>query len=105
MTSSRVYAISDLHIDYPENLEFVRSWSNDKYRNDVLIVAGDVTDNLQLLETTLRQLKKKFAEVFFVPGKCLIEIIDIMMFMCHEGVGKGIARGQWPNGFSLLNTE
>jgi len=63
-----VYAISDLHVDYQANLDFVQSWSSEKYRNDCLIVAGDVTDNLKLLQQVLCSLKTKFAEVTFVPG-------------------------------------
>jgi len=65
---ARIFAISDLHVDYKENLEWVRNWPADKYKKDVLILAGDVTDNLQTLENCLRSMKNKFAEVAFVPG-------------------------------------
>lgn len=65
---SRVFAISDLHVDIKQNLEFVESWCSTKYQNDCLIVAGDVTDNEALLQLTLESLKSKFKEVFFVPG-------------------------------------
>ncbi len=67
-TPNRVFALSDLHVDYKENLAFVKSWSNERFKKDALIVAGDVTDNLALLETTLRMLRQKFSEVFYVPG-------------------------------------
>ncbi len=77
---SRVFAISDLHVDHKENLDFIKSWSNDKYKRDALIVAGDVTDNLALLESTLRILKAKFAEVFYVPGKILIDCYNLLHF-------------------------
>ena len=30
--ASRVLAISDLHIDYKENLQLVRSWDSEEYR-------------------------------------------------------------------------
>ena len=65
---TRIFAISDLHIDYQENRKLVNGWSAAKYRDDVVIVAGDVTDNLGLLETTLKGLQTKFRQVFFVPG-------------------------------------
>lgn len=65
----KVYAISDLHVDYKENLNWVNSWSRSKYANDCLIVAGDVTDNLALLESVLRTLTHKFSEVFYCPGE------------------------------------
>ncbi|XP_070541582.1 uncharacterized protein [Ptychodera flava] len=63
----RVFAISDLHVDHPENLKWVENWS-ESYENDILIVAGDVTDSLPLLKSTLLMLKKKFDTVFYVPG-------------------------------------
>ena len=47
---SRIFAISDIHVDIPENLHFVESWSASDYQQDVLIVAGDVTDNMTLLK-------------------------------------------------------
>ncbi|XP_064630669.1 acyl-carrier-protein phosphodiesterase PptH-like [Lineus longissimus] len=64
----RVIAISDIHVDYRDNLEIVESWSKEKYGKDALILAGDVTDLTSLLETTLKRLARVFAEVFFVPG-------------------------------------
>ncbi|KAK2190307.1 hypothetical protein NP493_79g07008 [Ridgeia piscesae] len=65
---SRVFALSDLHVDYKENRKLLDGWPEKKYSNDVLVVAGDVTDNMTLLETTLKGLQLKFRQVFFVPG-------------------------------------
>ncbi|XP_002737627.1 uncharacterized protein LOC100378179 [Saccoglossus kowalevskii] len=65
---SRVFAISDIHVDHPANLDWINGWSDQRYRDDVLIVAGDVTDYLPLLESTLSSFKKKFKSVFYVPG-------------------------------------
>ncbi len=70
---TRIFAISDLHIDYQENRKLVNSWSGAKYRDDVVIVAGDVTDNMGLLETTLKGLQAKFRQVFFVPGRIHVQ--------------------------------
>ena len=39
----RVLAVSDIHVDYEENLAWVRSLSSGVYRRDVLLVAGDVS--------------------------------------------------------------
>lgn len=64
----RIFAISDLHVDYKGNRDAIAAWSDHDYRQDVLIVAGDVTDRLSLLEETLEQLMSKFAQVFYVPG-------------------------------------
>jgi predicted phosphohydrolase len=48
------------------------------YRNDILVLAGDVCDELALLEDTLILLKSRFAHVFYCPGNhCLwIRSID-----------------------------
>ena len=67
-SNGKLYAISDLHVDIKENREFVESWSDVNYQEDGLIVAGDVTDFMSLLKSTLETLKSKFKEVYFVPG-------------------------------------
>ncbi|ESO93144.1 hypothetical protein LOTGIDRAFT_162173 [Lottia gigantea] len=64
----RVFAISDLHVDYLDNREFIKTWTHLHYHNDVLIVAGDVTDSISLLKETFQQLKKMFYKVFYVTG-------------------------------------
>lgn len=35
-----IYAISDVHTDFPENLQWVENIPKDRYNNDTLIVAG-----------------------------------------------------------------
>lgn len=37
-------------------------------RSDVLVVCGDVSDELAALETALATLASKFGHVFYVPG-------------------------------------
>lgn len=64
----RIFAISDLHVDFSENFKWVVKLSQSDYQNDVLLIAGDVTHDLELLEKTLMLLKRRFMEVFFVPG-------------------------------------
>ena len=68
-TMARIYAVSDLHVDVQQNLHWLASWSSSAFKNDMLIVAGDVTDNMSLLKSTLRSLTERFAQVFYVPGK------------------------------------
>ena len=78
MTSGgRVFAISDLHVDYVANRQFVDGFSASEFLDDTLIVAGDVTDNLDLLQSTLRGLAAKYRDVFYVPGE-----------RCRRGVGE-----------------
>jgi len=66
--SMRIFATSDIHVDYDENAKWIRNLSISDYQSDVLILAGDVTDTLSLLEWSLGTLSKKFRKVLFVPG-------------------------------------
>jgi hypothetical protein len=64
----RLFATSDLHTDYKENLQWLRSLSDTEYRDDALIVAGDISDRLHLIRETLLLLRSKFRRVLFTPG-------------------------------------
>lgn len=64
----RVFAVSDIHIDYDVNARWVANLSFGEYRDDVLILAGDVTDSLRLLDWCLSTLARRFKSVLFVPG-------------------------------------
>lgn len=88
----RVFAISDLHVDYMENALWVQSLSKVDYIEDVLILAGDISDTVARFAECVQALASKFKHVFFVPGnhdiwinksepKCSIEkfhhVIDV----------------------------
>ena len=64
----RVFAISDIHVDYQENREWLSGLSSVDYLEDILILAGDLTDDLQLLEQCFHELSTKFLKALFVPG-------------------------------------
>lgn len=64
----RIFAISDIHIDYPENNAWLDRISLVDFQNDILILAGDVSEDESLLASCFRRLKRRFANVFFVPG-------------------------------------
>jgi predicted phosphodiesterase len=64
----RVFAVSDIHIDYDANAKWVADLSRDDYQEDVLILAGDVSDTRRLLDWCLSTLTKRFYKVLFVPG-------------------------------------
>lgn len=64
----RVFAVSDIHVDYEVNMRWVRHLSRSDYRDDLLIVAGDLTHKLPELATCLTELATRFAKVLFVPG-------------------------------------
>jgi predicted phosphodiesterase len=65
---TRVFALSDIHVDYQANMAWIQALSSVEYTNDALILAGDVSDDLHKLQTALTALCAKFAQVFFVPG-------------------------------------
>jgi len=64
----KVFAVSDIHTDYPENLEWVKSLTKEEFGGDALIVAGDVSDDEKTFIETFRHLSRTFRHVFFVAG-------------------------------------
>eukprot|EP00920_Eleutheroschizon_duboscqi_P031213 GHVT01075482.1.p1 GENE.GHVT01075482.1~~GHVT01075482.1.p1 ORF type:complete len:231 (+),score=13.97 GHVT01075482.1:681-1373(+) len=64
----RIFCVSDLHVDYVENLTWLSSLSDVEYRADIVLVAGDVSHDSSRLLDALQQLKRKFRLVFFTPG-------------------------------------
>ena len=64
----RVFAVSDVHVDYAENLAWVLSLDYKEYAKDILILAGDVTDKMPLLEQVFISLAVSFKAALFLPG-------------------------------------
>lgn len=64
----RIFAVSDIHVDFEENLRWFQNLSRLDYTEDLLILAGDVTDSLLLFEKTMRDLRDRFREVLYIPG-------------------------------------
>jgi hypothetical protein len=64
----RLFATSDLHTDYKENFSWLQELSNTEYRDDVLIIAGDISDRLEIVRETLLLLRSKFHQLLFTPG-------------------------------------
>jgi predicted phosphodiesterase len=64
----RVFAISDLHLDYAPNRDWVTQLSRHDYQNDILILAGDISDRLALLTDGFDALARRFSTVLYVPG-------------------------------------
>ena len=64
----RVFAVSDIHVDYQENMNWIRDLSRTAYRRDTLILAGDVSHDFQKIETAFNYLLERFNHVFYVPG-------------------------------------
>jgi predicted phosphodiesterase len=64
----RIFAVSDLHTDFAENRRRLEQISSTSYLQDVLVVAGDIADDLRIIDWTLRRLRSQFGQVFYVPG-------------------------------------
>lgn len=64
----RVLALSDLHLDFRDNRAKFEALSAVEYTDDALLLGGDLTHDLGLLESALANAREKFAQVFFVPG-------------------------------------
>ena len=90
----RIFTVSDLHVDYPENLKWVLELPSDEFAQDVLILPGDVSDSLELLKSTFEVLKSRFGEVLYVPGnhelwvdgtefECSLEKFHAVMALCQ----------------------
>lgn len=64
----RIFAISDLHTDFRENRLLLKQLSREEYTQDVLLVAGDIAERLEVIGETLTLLRSRFASVFYTPG-------------------------------------
>ncbi|WP_438432132.1 metallophosphoesterase [Gorillibacterium sp. sgz500922] len=64
----RILTVSDLHIDFSENYEWLTHLSGEEYKNDILILAGDISHQITHIEQAFTSLAAKFAKVFYVPG-------------------------------------
>lgn len=64
----RVFALSDVHIDYQENRLWLEGLSNHDYQQDILILAGDLSDRIELIDNCFKSLSAKFYRVLFVAG-------------------------------------
>ena len=62
-----VLGVSDLHITHPENRRVVEAMRPES-EGDWLIVAGDVSEEMEDLEWVLRLLSERFAQVLWTPG-------------------------------------
>lgn len=64
----RLFAISDLHVDFAANARWVESLSKEEFSGDALLVAGDVAHQVEGIRSALSALRARFARVFYVPG-------------------------------------
>ncbi len=62
----KLYAISDLHLKYKKNREFLLGIT--EHKNDWLILAGDLGEGVSELQFAFENLQSKFAKLIWVPG-------------------------------------
>lgn len=62
-----LFAVSDLHVDHPENRELVDQL-RPRSDGDWLIVCGDVADAPEDVERVLAMLRERFERVIWTPG-------------------------------------
>ena len=72
----RVFALSDIHVDYSENMAWIDALPGLDYRRDVLLLAGDVCGDIGKIEAALTSLRGKFAQVFFLNGNHELWLLD-----------------------------
>lgn len=107
----RLFAVSDLHVDYPDNAQWVRSLSRWDHRDDALILAGDISHRPALLAECLGTLAERFARVLFVPGnhdlwvlgededKTSLDKLDEVRRQAEE---YGVSTRAWRHGTTLV---
>jgi predicted phosphodiesterase len=64
----RIFAISDLHTDFEANWQELLQCSQTLYSDDLLIVAGDISDRIEVIAKTLKYLNGIFRNVCYTPG-------------------------------------
>jgi len=60
----RIFATSDLHTDFLAHWNWLESLSAYDYRDDALIIAGDIALKIEQVEVTLRFLQERFHACF-----------------------------------------
>jgi predicted phosphodiesterase len=67
LTRRTLFAVSDLHVDHPENREVVDGL-RPQQDGDWLIVCGDVADSPREVQWALKVLCERFERVIWTPG-------------------------------------
>ena len=62
----RIWLVSDVHTDHKDNMEWLTQLES--HGGDVLVLAGDISHDLKVIEATLRGFVRCFGKVFYCPG-------------------------------------
>lgn len=47
-STARIFCLSDLHIDFKENFEWISTLSSTNFQNDTILLAGDITHDFEV---------------------------------------------------------
>jgi hypothetical protein len=94
----KVFALSDIHIDYSENRNWLLNLSSVDYRDDIIVFSGDISDEMSAIDFCFKELSKKFKSVVFVPGNHELWVcrqkgltsIDKFKLICSLAEDRGI---------------
>ncbi|THV25192.1 metallophosphoesterase [Peteryoungia ipomoeae] len=64
----RLFLGSDFHVDYAQNLHWLGQLSRQDFTDDVLIVAGDLSDDVDLIQSCFDILVPRYKKLLFLPG-------------------------------------
>jgi hypothetical protein len=68
----RVLCISDLHTDHAANMNWLKNHTDGSYfdmgESDLIVVAGDISHELERVEESISYLQQSGSSVMFVPG-------------------------------------
>ncbi|TWD57899.1 calcineurin-like phosphoesterase family protein [Agrobacterium vitis] len=64
----RIFVGSDFHVDYRENLLWFEQLSTQDFQHDILLVVGDVANDMPLFSYVMSLLADRFSKVLYVPG-------------------------------------
>lgn len=95
----RVFALSDIHLDFSVNLQWLENLSLNDYQDDILILAGDISDHPAIVARCFELLTRRFNQVCFVPGN---HDLWINKGSCHCSLEKFDAICQQANDYSII---
>lgn len=98
----KLYAISDLHLDHKANLDAMYALP-DEYRDDWLILAGDISNKVDLLKRCFDVFQYRFAKVFWVPGNH--ELYSFAKYDQYQGMDKYFHLIELCRKFGVVNPE
>ncbi|KPF43741.1 metallophosphoesterase [Rhizobium sp. AAP43] len=106
----RLFLGSDFHVDYRENLDWLRGLSRSDFTDDVLVIAGDLSDEIDLVKACFDALSTRYRRLLFLPGNhdlwtsrsgrgSSFEKFEQLQTLCHD---YGIETGSMAIGSSLI---